>query len=150
MPNRKPYRNLNALLAKNEYSEIDFSDFLGEDSPVTQLEVLEQHNFEGALYIRNSQEKRPRWASLVDEIAGMEIGVLSNKSSSAVLILRVDGRVLAFTFGYGRFLLNTCYFEQDFGLRTALNTLNHQSLRSVDLHTLEDQPIQKKTQATRG
>ena len=55
MPNRKPYRNLNALLAKNEYSEIDFSDFLGEDSPVTQLEVLEQHNFEGALYIRNSQ-----------------------------------------------------------------------------------------------
>jgi uncharacterized protein (TIGR04141 family) len=67
-----------------------------------------------------------------------------------VLILRVNGRVLAFTFGYGRFLLNTCYFEQDFGLRTALNTLNHQSLRSVELHTLEDQPIQKKTQATRG
>ncbi|MFP3442330.1 DUF6119 family protein, partial [Pantoea sp. SIMBA_133] len=32
----------------------------------------------------------------------------------------------------------------------ALNTLNHQSLRSVDLHTLEDQPIQKRSQAARG
>ena len=58
--------------------------------------------------------------------------------------------MLAFTFGYGRFLLNAGYFEQDFGLKTALNTLNHQSLRSVELHTLEDQPIQKKSQATRG
>jgi uncharacterized protein (TIGR04141 family) len=150
MPVRMPYRNLNALLAKNEYSEIEFSGFLGEDTSVIQQEIFQQHYFEGALYIRDSKEKRPRWASLLDEIAGTKIDVLSNKSSSAVLLLRVDGRVLAFTFGYGRFMLNSCYFEQDFGLRTALNTLNHQSLRSVELHTLEDQPIQKKTQATRG
>ncbi len=67
-----------------------------------------------------------------------------------MFLIRVGGKVLAFTFGYGRFLLNLGCFQQDFGLKTALNTLNHQSLRSVDLHTLEDQPIQKKSQAARG
>lgn len=56
---------------------------------------------------------------------------------------------MAFTFGYGRFLIDTRYFVHDFGIKTALNTLNHDSLRSVDLFTLEDQAVQKKAQASR-
>lgn len=87
---------------------------------------------------------------MIDSIAGRQVDELVNRSSSAVLLIRIDGNVLAFTFGYGRFLLNTWRFEQDFGLKTALNTLDHQSLRSIDLHTLEDQPIQRKTQVARG
>lgn len=150
MPDRKPYRHLNALLAKADYWESEFTDFLSADAGVTELEVLELHGFEGVVYIKNPQEKRPRWAQLVDAIVGREVDQLSNKSSSAVLLTRVDGKVIALTFGYGRFLLNTGCFKQDFGLKTALNTLNHQSLRSIDVHTLEDQPIQKKSQATRG
>lgn len=150
MLNRKPYRHLNVQLAKAEYWNKDFRTFLTADAAITQLEVEEQHRFEGVLYIKNPKEKRPRWAQLIDAIAGKEIGQLSNKSSSAVMLIRVEGKVLAFTFGYGRFLLNMGYFEQDFGLKTALNTLDHQSLRSIDLHTLEDQPIQKKSQSVRG
>ncbi|MEH8173566.1 TIGR04141 family sporadically distributed protein [Aeromonas veronii] len=150
MPDPKPYRYLNTLLAKAEHGDTDFREFLSTDARVISLEVSEQHGFEGILYIKITQEKRPHWASLADAIVGREIDQLSNKSSSAVLLIRVNSKVLAFTFGYGRFLLNPGYFEQDFGLKTALNTLNHQSLRSVELHTLEDQPIQKKSQATRG
>ena len=56
---------------------------------------------------------------------------------------------MAFTFGYGRFLLDTKYFVHDFGIKTALNTLKHDSLRSVDLFTLDDQAVQKKSQAAR-
>ncbi len=150
MSDPKPNRKLNTLLAKPEYGKNDFKEFLSADADVVQLQILKQHNFEGALYIKNSREKRPQWALLADAIVGKEIDQLSNKSSSAVLFIRVDGRVFAFTFGYGRFLLNIGYFEQNFGLKTALNTLDHQSLRSIDLHTFEDQPIQKKSQAPRG
>ncbi len=149
MPDPKPYRYLNTLLAKAEYGDTDFREFLSTDARVIPLEVLDQHGFEGILYIKIAQEKRPYWAPLADAIVGRAIDQLSNKSSSAVLLIRVNSKVLAFTFGYGRFLLNIGCFEQDFGLKTALNTLNHQSLRSVELHTLEDQPIQKKSQATR-
>ncbi|MFH1980979.1 MAG: TIGR04141 family sporadically distributed protein [Pseudomonadota bacterium] len=145
-----PYRYLNALLAKNEFSEHEFNDLLASDVSVTPYDVSPDHGFEGVLYVKNSQMQRPRWSLLADAIVGAQIDQLGNKSSSAVLLIRIDDHVFAFTFGYGRFLLNIAYFVQDFGLKTALNTLNQQSLRSVDLHTLEDQPIQKKSQAVRG
>lgn len=150
IPDKKPYRRLNVLLAKEEFSENDFEDLLSGDAPVTKIDLASEHNFDGILFVKNSQEQRPRWAQFVDEIAGEKVDQLSNRSSSAVLLIRVAERILAFTFGYGRFLLNLGHFQQDFGLRTALNTLDHESLRSVDLHTLEDQPIQKKSQAVRG
>jgi uncharacterized protein (TIGR04141 family) len=147
---KKPYRYLNTQLAKEEFSTSDFRDFLSADSNVIEIEIEAIHNFDGALFVKNSRDQRPRWAQFVDALAGEEVDQLSNRSSSAALLVRVDGHVLAFTFGYGRFLLNTGCFQQDFGLKTALNTLDHQSLRSVDLHTLEDQPIQRKSQAVRG
>jgi uncharacterized protein (TIGR04141 family) len=86
---------------------------------------------------------------LLDEVVGKAIPSITNRSSSAALLLRVDGDIFAFSFGYGRYLLEQSLFVQDFGLRTALNTLDDKSLRSVDLHTLEDQPVQKKSQAAR-
>lgn len=150
MPEKKPYRRLNVLLAKDEFSGNEYREFLSPDAKVSELELEDGYDFDGILYVKNSEEKRPRWAQLVDTLVGREVNQLSNRSSSAVFLIRVDGKVLAFTFGYGRFLLNLGCFQQDFGLKTALNTLNHQSLRSVDLHTLEDQPIQKKSQAARG
>lgn len=150
MPDKKPYQYLNSLLAKDEFSAQPFRSFLAAGVSVTEIKIADEHDLDGILFVKNSHQKRPRWALLADEVAGREIEQLANKSSSAVLLIRITNRVLAFTFGYGRFLLNTSYFEQDFGLKTALNTLNHQSLRSVDLHTLEDQPIQKKSQAARG
>ncbi len=150
MPEKKPYRRLNVLLSKDEFSGNDYREFLSPDAKVAELELEDGHDFDGILYVKNPEDKRPRWAQLVDTLVGREVDQLSNRSSSAVFLIRVDGRILAFTFGYGRFLLNLGSFQQDFGLKTALNTLNHQSLRSVDLHTLEDQPIQKKSQAARG
>ncbi|MCQ9616409.1 TIGR04141 family sporadically distributed protein [Paenalcaligenes niemegkensis] len=103
----------------------------------------------GGLYVKQSTEKRPRWGPVLDEVAGLVVPNLANRSSSAALLLRVDGDIFAFTFGYDRYLLEQSLFVQDFGLRTALNTLDEKSLRSVDLHTLEDQPVQKKSQAAR-
>ena len=150
MADEKPYRYLNALLAKAEFATNEFREFLSSDARVRTFEVSQEHDFDGVLFVKNSEERKPRWSTLVDAVVGLEVDQLGNKSSSAVLLVRVDGAVFAFTFGYGRYLLNTAYFVQDFGLKTALNTLDQNSLRSVDLHTLEDQPIQKKSQSTRG
>lgn len=150
MTDEKPYCYLNALLAKAEFATEDFCSFLSPDARFSTYEVSQEHDFDGVLFVKNSEERKPRWSELVDAVVGREVDQLGNKSSSAVLLIRVDDAVFAFTFGYGRFLLNTAYFVQDFGLKTALNTLDKNSLRSVDLHTLEDQPIQKKSQSTRG
>lgn len=150
MPERKPYRYLNILLASDDYSDHELDDFIVDGARVSQFEIESRYGFDGIFFVKNTQQKRPRWAAIVDTLVGQEVDQLTNKSSAAVLLIRIDGSILAFTFGYGRFLLKLGFFTQDFGLRTALNTLNHESLRSVDLHTLEDQPIQKKSQAARG
>ncbi|WP_353224636.1 TIGR04141 family sporadically distributed protein [Salinisphaera sp. C84B14] len=150
MTDKKPYQYLKALLGKERFANQSFHDFLAADSNVERFEISDEHNFEGVLYVKNSEERRPKWAQLADSLVGEQVEQLTNRSSSAVLIIRVDGGVLAFPFGYGRFLLNITCFEQDFGLKSALNTLDHESLRSIDLHTLEDQPIQKKSQTLRG
>lgn len=142
------YRRLNIFMAKPLRDGQTFADLLSE-APVDSYPMAAALGIDGVLCVKRSAEKRPSWGSLLDEVAGHEIQGLANRSSSAVLLLRVDGDVFAFAFGYGRHLIEQSLFVQDFGLRTALNTLDDKSLRSVDLHTLEDQPVQKKSQAAR-
>ncbi|MBY6310999.1 hypothetical protein E5C30_18130 [Alcaligenes faecalis] len=144
----KHYRRLNLFMAKPLIDGQKFSDLL-TDAPVDIYPMADNLDIDGALYVKQSTEKRPNWGSVLDEAAGLVVPGLANRSSSAALLLRVDGDVFAFTFGYGRHLIEQSLFVQDFGLRTALNTLDEKSLRSVDLHTLEDQPVQKKSQAAR-
>ena len=144
----KIYRRLNLFMAKPLEDGQGFADLLA-DAPMDTHPMAEALGIDGVLYVRQSAEKRPNWASLLDEVAGDAVPNLANRSSSAALLLRVDGDIFAFTFGYGRYLIDQSRFVQDFGIRTALNTLDDKSLRSVDLHTLEDQPVQKKSQAAR-
>lgn len=136
-------------MAKPEAVMKEFVELLVPESDVALYQLDQKFEFDGALYVKRSAEKRPKWSEIVDSITGTEVTEIGNKSSSAILFLRVEDKLFAFTFGYGRYLVNTSIFIQDFGLKTALNTLNHESLRSVDLHTIEDQPVQKKSQATR-
>lgn len=145
----KSYRFLNVFMGKPDLHARDFNEFLAPDVRPKQYKVDDKHGFDGVLYVKESKEKRPRWSDLVDSLAGKTVAEIVNRSSSAVLLFRHNNSVFAFTFGYGRYLIDVNLFVQDFGIKTALNTLDHQSLKSVDLHTLEDQPVQKKSQAAR-
>ncbi|AON52341.1 TIGR04141 family sporadically distributed protein [Herbaspirillum seropedicae] len=144
----KSYRRLNLLMAKPLDDGQTFGDLL-TDAPVDEYPLAGDLGIDGVVYVKQSTEKRPGWGPVLDEVTGRVVPGLANRSSSAVLLLRVDGDVFAFTFGYGRYLIEQSLFVQDFGLRAALNTLDENSLRSVDLHTIEDQPVQKKSQAAR-
>ncbi|PYD05227.1 hypothetical protein DND90_15850 [Pseudomonas syringae pv. maculicola] len=148
MPGKK-YRHLNIFLKKPEVTYSGFAELLAADKDVVAYETASSLDLNGVLYVKRATEKKPNWSDIADEIAGQTVTDIGNKSSSAVLFIRVDNDVFAIAFGYGRHLINLSFFVQDFGLKTALNTLDHESLRSVDIHTLDDQPVQKKSQATR-
>ncbi len=143
------YRHLNVFMMKPDTVINGFSDLLVLDKDVVPYELDADFGLEGVLYVKRTVEKRPNWGELVDTITGTNVIQIGNKSSSAVLFIKTDTDIFAITFGYGRHLVNLANFAQDFGLKTALNTLNHESLRSVDIHTLEDQPVQKRSQAAR-
>ena len=137
------YRHLNVFMMKPDTVINGFSDLLVLDKDVVPYELDADFGLEGVLYVKRTVEKRPNWGELVDTITGTNVIQIGNKSSSAVLFIKTDTDIFAITFGYGRHLVNLANFAQDFGLKTALNTLNHESLRSVDIHSLEDQPVQK-------
>lgn len=149
MEEKKPYLYLNAFLAKDEHASLKVSDFLKGSSQVNAYNLDNKYDLEGKLFVKVPREKKPKWSSFAESITGVSLDELANRSSAAVLIIKAEASTMAFTFGYGRFLVDAKYFVHDFGIKTALNTLNHDSLRSVDLLTLEDQAVQKKSQASR-
>ena len=149
MKEEKTYLYFNAFLAKKKYMHKKESEFLKESSQVKVYDLDNKYDLKGKLFIKIPEEKIPTWRIFTEKIVGSPLDELANRSSSAVLIIKTTKETMAFTFGYGRFLIDTRYFVHDFGIKTALNTLNHDSLRSVDLFTLEDQAVQKKAQASR-
>lgn len=146
---KKPYLFLNSFLVKDEFKDLDVSELLKCSDQVNTYDIDNQHELEGNLFVKIPTEKKPKWTAFAEEVTGVDLDELSNRSSSALLIIKTPDNTMAFTFGYGRFLLDTKYFVHDFGIKTALNTLKHDSLRSVDLFTLDDQAVQKKAQASR-
>lgn len=147
---KKPYIYLNAFLAKEACKGMAEVEFIKTTVEVTEYDIDATHELQGKLYVKVPTEKSPKWRAFTESITGQRLDELENQSSSAVLILKASPDItIAFTFGYGRFLVETEYFINDFGIKTALNTLNHDSLRGVDLFTLEDQAVQKKSQASR-
>lgn len=149
MEDKKPYLYLNAFLVKDEHASLPTGDYIKGSTQVNAYELDSEHELEGKLFVKIPTEKKPKWSGFTENITGVSLDELANRSSSAVLIIKTATATMAFTFGYGRFLIETKYFVHDFGIKTALNTLNHDSLRSVDLFTLEDQAVQKKAQASR-
>lgn len=149
MEENKIYVYLNSFLVKDDCASLEPSDFIKKTVMVNSYNLDSQYDLEGKLFVKISTENKPKWSSFTENIIGKSIVELGNQSSSAVLIIKSEKTTMAFTFGYGRFLLDMKYFVHDFGIKTALNTLDHDSLRSVDLFTLDDQAVQKKAQASR-
>lgn len=100
----RSYRRLNLFLAKPLGGGQTFEDLLAEDAPVDTYPMADDLGIDGVLCVRRSAEKRPSWGPVLDEVAGRVIPGLGNRSSSAVLLLRVDGDVFAVAFGYGRYV----------------------------------------------
>lgn len=147
MAKQNPYIFLNSFLVKKEFSRQKFNEFITDITLVEAHDIDEEYTINGQFFIKKPTIKKPKWAKHAEKLIGRNLDELLNKSSSAVFILKIDDNIFAFTFGYGRFLLDHKYFVSDFGIKTALNTLRHDSLRSVDLYTISDQPLQRKAQS---
>lgn len=149
MEDEKKYMQLNCFMVKNEHKDKKFDYFISKLKECTKYNLAAEYEINGFLYVKKQEEKKPTWQPFVEKITNNPILELSTKSSSAVLLIKTEKSIYAFTFGYGRFLIDLNHFSQDFGIKTALNSLNHDTLRSVDLYTIDDQAVQTKSQASR-
>ena len=119
-------QNFSIYLLKNGF---DARNSLKEDN---QLQLLEETDTSipdgGIMYYGQNPTRTPWWK----EYWGIS-QELRQTSVSAIVFLPVNNRWFALTFGASYHNLKENSYEYDFGLRTTLNTLDPEKIKSTDL-----------------
>ena len=105
-------------------------------------------NLIGILYIR-STKATPNWLDFVHPRPDKNALGLKNRSHSGVLLVDLNGRMFAITFGYGHHMVQPTVRQERFGLRTVLNTIDPERIKSIDHKKIEAVAIHSRVQASR-
>ena len=115
----------------------------------TEHEVHFDQGEHGTLFIQRSDGRTPGWLSFFAGAVPSLPRRILNANTAAVLLLRRQQKRFAIAFGFGRHLLEPGSWEEDFGLRTTLNSVNRRRLRSVDRMSLDAIGQHSQIQASR-
>lgn len=142
-------RQLKILLLKNDIAT--FEEALKEDpSSLNVYGLRAALPFDGIAYVQNPRFKPASWRDFLQAGAEATIIDVITGTAAAVLFVAAGGRKFALTFGYGRNLLHGDCFERDFGLKVVLNTVDPNSVRSLDIKTFEELTLATRRQASRA
>jgi uncharacterized protein (TIGR04141 family) len=129
----------------------DLGDALTDDMAKT-LEVsdlTQASGLTGRFYSKKSFSRKPGWATYLDPVVDGGVQGLQSSSASGLLLLQVDGRTFALTFGYGRSFLDQARIERRFGLKVALNLIDERQIRSLDTKKFDEMVVSTNTQTSR-
>jgi len=91
----------------------------------------------GNLYIKAAIDKQAGWVSFFSGAISHISERVVSAHASAVLFIERKGRTFALTFGHGRSLLEPGSWEEDFGLKVTLNSVDPNKIRSIDRMSLD-------------
>jgi uncharacterized protein (TIGR04141 family) len=149
MTTKKPrVRTLSIFLMKE--GRTGTSDCLKKDSAVQKKSVVESGKVVGELVVQQSHPAPPKWLSFFADASDLKLPRLFNASNSAVFFVPSGGRTFALAFGYGRHLLLPGSFEEQFGLRVTLNSVDPLRLRSLDHKTFDAIASHSRTQTSQA
>ena len=138
--------NLTIFLIKDH--AVKFEDCLKSPDSLCSSKIKSQYGMEGSIFYCDSRRKPPRWKLYLDELAAGKIEISDNASNKAVILTRVEHRLMAIVFGYGRSFLKEDYIERNFGFKVALNTIDPNKMRSINAATIEDMVVTTQRQAS--
>lgn len=141
-------RTLTVFLLKEHIKTVD--EAVKEDANAQRYQINPDLPYTGALYVGDTKNHPPSWLSFVNTGLIDQLDVSPNVSTSAVLLIEMASRIFAITFGYGRYLLEPESCEIDFGLKVALNAVDADRLRSVDVRTFEELALHTRRQTSRS
>jgi uncharacterized protein (TIGR04141 family) len=116
--------------------------------PMSGFIDIKLGSYDGKLFYKQNPTRPPGWVKLFKPIARDTLNDLYNTSTSAVLLILVERQFFALTFGYGRSILKTDCFEENFGLRMVLNSVDPEKINSVDSQSLGAIPFNQRNQAS--
>lgn len=111
----------------------NFVDALRDDpSTLSEYPLRGELGIDGVVYVRPLPNRSPEWLGFLEDSVGQTISGVGTRQGEALLLFRAAGRMVAVTFGLGRYLLALDRCVPDFGLRVALNVVDPDRIRSVD------------------
>jgi uncharacterized protein (TIGR04141 family) len=90
----------------------------------------------------------PKWAKVLGSAVSPPIEEKSQRPS-ALMIVRSAGRMFGLTFGSGKALLQAESWEQEFGLKFVLNSVDEDSIREIELSGFDALLQNKQVQSVR-
>lgn len=150
MDDKPPLQKLHVRLLKEDARQMGEALDLEDGVKLKEYKLKSSLNFSGKLYVSVPKQSVPRWFAFVETGTEGELDDLKNRTNAAVLMIKRSARIFALTFGHGRHLIKQSAIVSDFGLKVALNGLEHNNLRSLDSVVVEEQTIHRRTQASRS
>lgn len=137
-----------------------FTDVLKDSSAVRELTPRDEVPFECRLFLAESAPRLPVWTAFLEE-GFDDLDLRETQTLSALLVVKVryynKDHYLAFTFGFGRYLMRPDAYDRSYGLRTALNLIYNDAvdhaaptrLKSVDSKTVAANTMRTRRQTDR-
>jgi uncharacterized protein (TIGR04141 family) len=142
---KKKTHGLTVLLLK---SHITSAEAAVKDTTVLKALDVPLGTTVGKLYFKQNPSHPPSWVKLFQPKLGSALEQLFNSGTAAVFIVSNGTKFFALTFGYGKSLLLADCYEENFGLRVVLNSVDPEKLRSVDVQSLDAVPLNRRSQAS--
>jgi uncharacterized protein (TIGR04141 family) len=139
---------LSAYLIKD--NNFRFQDLFRREALYTAYDKSEQFGFDVFVALGVCKERDPEWLSLIRPAVENIPDEYKNKSTRAVIIVKLDGYFVVYTLGQGRHLLNDDYIIRDFGLKVALNNLDPDKLKGMDKLSISENMIQQRMQSAKS
>ena len=102
---------------------------LKESPDIQRVQIGQGQHTIGTLFHRPTPARSPRWVSFFQPHVDTRDFLAS--STAAVFLVQASRRWFALTFGQGRHLLAPGVYEENFGLRATLNSVNPDHIRVI-------------------
>ncbi len=121
-----PKNNLSIYLIKETIT--DFNDIVEENK-----EELQKYDDDSIAYFTRTNTQEPTW---LKSFFKLNVDCIKTANARAVLLKRIHidekiTRIFAITFGYGKNLLKEDVYEEQFGLKIVLNTIEFNKIRKI-------------------
>lgn len=140
-------QHISVYLIKENYDETE--KILINPSRLSRHPIIADDQEIGELFVEKSQIKLPKWVSFFQDYLEIEKLGIKSASGKAVLLMKIDGRFFAITFGQGRHLIEPLSIVQNFGLKVTINSISPDRIRTIDRDNIDIVFRHSREQASR-
>jgi len=123
----------------------------GQNPEFVQVNLLPSVPFDGIAFFQKNRPTPPKWLEFISPYVEIDdVEDIQNQTNSFLLLIRNQDRIFAVTTGFGFAAIDRSKLETNFGLRTTLNAIAPDKIKSIDARNIDLVTRQTKTYLNRN